>query len=390
MKCANCGAELKIGCVYCSVCGKEAQIVPDYNIMEDDFLKELLDEEQKQKEAKQQQKEEEVRRKKQSEQEKKHKKKIMLITGAVVAAVAVITITVIVVIGQNHKKSFDYQYKKGLEYAASNDYDKALTYLKRASLIEPENTDALLALAKVNMKHKETVSAEANLLQVISLDAGHMEAYKLLIDLYGKEKKYDKITDLYQNIKDDSVKHLFEDYLVVEPEFSLESGEYDDAMEIELTASNGCVIYYTTNGSSPIEDGKKYNEALIFEKEGEYTIKAVAKDERGLYSEIAVAEYEIKFAAPDRAEVTPSAGSFAEPQSITIHVPEGAKAYYTWDGGNPTTASNVYTEPLEMPEGNNILSVLLVDKHGLASPVVRFNYVYLPSVDEEEKEESAE
>ena len=40
MKCANCGAEIKLGCVYCSVCGKEAQIVPDYNV-EEDILKEL-------------------------------------------------------------------------------------------------------------------------------------------------------------------------------------------------------------------------------------------------------------------------------------------------------------------------------------------------------------
>ena len=39
MKCANCGAEIKLGCVYCSVCGKEAQIVPDYNV-EEDILKE--------------------------------------------------------------------------------------------------------------------------------------------------------------------------------------------------------------------------------------------------------------------------------------------------------------------------------------------------------------
>ena len=42
MKCANCGAEIKLGCVYCSVCGKEAQIVPDYNV-EEDILKELLE-----------------------------------------------------------------------------------------------------------------------------------------------------------------------------------------------------------------------------------------------------------------------------------------------------------------------------------------------------------
>lgn len=390
MKCANCGAELKLGCVYCSVCGKEAQIVPDYNILEDDFLKALLDDEQKQKEAQQLQREEEARKKKQLEQEKKRKKKIMLITGAVVAAVAVIIIVTMVLIGHSHKNSFDYQYKKGLEYAASHDYEKALAYLERASLIEPENTDVLIELAKVNIKNKETVSAEANLLQVISLDAGHAEAYELLIDLYSKEEKYDKIAELYQHVADNSVKYLFEDYLVVEPEFSLEPGGYDDTIEIELTASHGCDIYYTTNGSSPIEEGKKYNEALIFEKEGEYTIRAVAQDERGLYSEIAVAEYAIKFAAPDGVEVTPSAGSFAEAQSIIIHVPEGAKAYYTWDGTNPTIESSVYTEPLEMPEGNNVLSVLLVDKHGLASPVVRFNYVYLPSAGGEDREESAE
>ena len=38
MKCANCGAEIRVGCVYCPVCGKEAQIVSDYNILEDDYL----------------------------------------------------------------------------------------------------------------------------------------------------------------------------------------------------------------------------------------------------------------------------------------------------------------------------------------------------------------
>ena len=44
MKCANCGAELKVGCIYCSVCGKAAQIVSDYNLLEDDFLRDVLKE----------------------------------------------------------------------------------------------------------------------------------------------------------------------------------------------------------------------------------------------------------------------------------------------------------------------------------------------------------
>ena len=35
MKCAKCGAEIKEGCLYCSVCGHEVQIVPDYNVLEE-------------------------------------------------------------------------------------------------------------------------------------------------------------------------------------------------------------------------------------------------------------------------------------------------------------------------------------------------------------------
>lgn len=386
MKCANCGAELKLGCVYCSVCGKEAQIVPDYNILEDDFLKSLLDDEQKAKAEEQQRREEAARKKKELEEQKKRKKKILLFSGIGAAAVLLIILVVMLVIGGSHKKSFTYQYDKGLGYVEEHNYDKAIECFENASKIDPENINPYMELAKIYIEQKDYTSAEANLLQVITLEADCEEAYELLIDLYREQEAYDKIAELYKKVEDDSVKYLFEDYLVIEPEFSLEPGVYDDTMEIELSASEGCEIYYTTNGSSPIEDGKKYNEALIFEKEGEYTVRAVAKDERGLYSEIAVAEYEIKFVAPEGVDVSPSTGNFTEAQSITIQVPEGAKVYYTWDGTNPTTASDVYSEPLEVPEGNNVLSVLLVDKHGLASPVMRFNYVYLPAVGAEEEE----
>lgn len=386
MKCANCGAELKLGCVYCSVCGKEAQIVPDYNILEDDFLKSLLDNEQKEKAEAQKQREEELRKKRELEQEKKRKKKILLFSGIGAMAVLAVILIVVLVVSSGNKKSYTYQYEKGIGYVEEHNYEKAIECFEKASTIEPENVNPFMELSKIYLKQKDYTSAEANLLQVITLEADHEEAYALLIELYNEQEEYDKIAELYKNVEDDSVKYLFEDYLVIEPEFSLNPGVYDDTMEIELSASEGCEIYYTTNGSSPIEKGKKYNEALIFEKEGEYTIRAVAKDERGFYSEIAEAEYELKFIAPDGVDVSPSTGNFTELQLITINVPEGATVYYTWDGTNPTTESDVYSEPLEVPEGNNVLSVLLVDKHGLTTPVMRFNYVYLPEVSEEEEE----
>ena len=42
MKCAYCKNELKEGCVFCPSCGKDIQIVPDYNEFEDEFLNELV------------------------------------------------------------------------------------------------------------------------------------------------------------------------------------------------------------------------------------------------------------------------------------------------------------------------------------------------------------
>ena len=42
MKCAKCGAELKEGCLYCSICGHEAQIVNGYSTLEDEYLSTIL------------------------------------------------------------------------------------------------------------------------------------------------------------------------------------------------------------------------------------------------------------------------------------------------------------------------------------------------------------
>ena len=45
MKCIYCGEELGDNSVFCSKCGKAVQIVPDYNMYDDDYLKQVLAEE---------------------------------------------------------------------------------------------------------------------------------------------------------------------------------------------------------------------------------------------------------------------------------------------------------------------------------------------------------
>ena len=60
-------------------------------------------------------------------------------------------------------------------------------------------------------------------------------------------------------------------------------------------------------------------------------------------------------------------------------VPEGCKVYYTWDGTTPGTDSAQYTQPITMPEGNNILSLIAVNEHGMSSDVLKCNYIYMPA-----------
>lgn len=77
MKCAKCGAELKKGCLYCSVCGHEAQIVSDYNVLEDDYLRSLLKDGEGEK----------IRRRRNRSQKNKKKKKVIwhLLSAAVLS-----------------------------------------------------------------------------------------------------------------------------------------------------------------------------------------------------------------------------------------------------------------------------------------------------------------
>ena len=46
------------------------------------------------------------------------------------------------------------------------------------------------------------------------------------------------------------------------PDFSIESGFYEDELSLKLTASAGCEIYYTTDGSAPTTESKHYTRPI--------------------------------------------------------------------------------------------------------------------------------
>ncbi len=125
------------------------------------------------------------------------------------------------------------------------------------------------------------------------------------------------------------------------PEFSAPDGTEFDALSYSYTFSSavsGAFLFYTTDGTDPIENGTIYSgETLTI---GETTtIKAVASY-GGVYSNVATATY-TNTSALIFSEVEPTfVGAFT--LYITATDPT-ATVYYTMDGSDPTTESNLYT-----------------------------------------------
>ena len=114
-------------------------------------------------------------------------------------------------------------------------------------------------------------------------------------------------------------------------------------------------------------------------------------NDKNLYSDVVTNQYQIKIPAPDIPIVTPDGGDFGVETTVSVTVPDGCSAYYTWDGSTPTSASSRYAGPLTIPEGNNVLSVIMIDnKTHLSSEVYRGNFIYYAEDFENNEDAEAE
>ena len=377
MKCAKCGAELKEGCLYCSVCGHEAQMVNEYSVLEEDYLKAILTDEAS-KSSSDSSHNNDNKPQKNSKKQNKQTPWVILICFA--AVILVITTGSLLYVRHKNNNSYDYQMEMAEKELSGNHYEKAISYYKNALVLLPSDINARVSLADIYMKQKEYDSAMILYMEILTLDDDNKDAYQGLIRIYESKEEYDKIQELASDITDTDILELFSGYIVAEPVFYPDAGTCDVYTNVTIFSIEECEIYYTLDGSNPTDGG------TLYEKDGielsdlkTYTIKAACKNEKGLFSDVVTAKYKTVALPPDYPEVTPDGGTVDELTFVIITADEGCSIYYTWDGTDPTTASERYTDPIEVPEGNNILSVLVVnDKTNLTSEIYRTNFICKP------------
>ena len=375
MICSKCGAEIKEGCLFCPECGNEVVVVPDEDVLEDDYLKAILMNKQMP---------EDESDEKEDHQKKLDKRKLKLFRGIFLSLVVfAIIVGIVIYVGikteKEHAVSYDYQVAKAQEAYMDGHIADAITYYKNAIALKSDEVDLRVRLASIYMNLTEYDEAMVLYLETIQIDPSNLESYKNLINIYEKKEDTDSILALMNTVSDPDVLELFSDYAVNEPIFSEESGTYENYLELELFSYGENKIYYTTDNSDPVLYGELYTEPILYTSPGKYVIRAVCVNEKNIYSDIVEKEYKVFIPVPKTPVITPDGGEFSEYTTVTITVPDGCSAYYTWDGSDPNVLSEMYIEPIPVPEGNNVLSVVIVNnKTEQTSSIYRQFFIYYP------------
>lgn len=154
---------------------------------------------------------------------------------------------------------------------------------------------------------------------------------------------------------------------------SIESGSlvsYGTKVNL-MSDITGADIYYTTDGSSPVERGTKGTAVEINGTPGNsYTVKAVAVV-NGVPGIMTTFIYRIK-EKPEAPIASPAGGILTVATRVSLN--SGAhKIYYTTDGTEPTKSSNLYSEPVLINK-TTVLKAIAISEDGEVSDIASFLY----------------
>lgn len=362
MKCVYCGEELKGGCLFCSTCGKDVQIVPDYNEFDDEYLNELVA--RSVAKEKKKEREQKARMKREQQKRKEQENKLRLIVLFVILFLLIVVTIVINVCSSiqiNRENSYDFQIEKASEALNSGNVEEAISYYEKALTKEDANMDIRFILAELYQREGYIDAALLHYKQILQMEPSNEKAFDAIFHIYQAKGQTDEILKLKNMAITQAQESLFAQYVVKEPEFDKIDGVYSEFINLELESFDQNKIYYSIDGSDPIKNGILYSKPISLNEEKSYHIQAVCVNEKGIYSDVVKKTYSIEIPPPKMPDVSPDGGKFVNETTIFVQIPKNCVAYYTWNGNDPDTDAQAYQGYIIIPEGNNVLSVVLYD-----------------------------
>ena len=362
MLCSNCGREIPNGQLICPHCGEEVRLVPDYSTVGDMLNRKensMRDQEEKHKSG----------RKNTDRNETKINP--VALTIVFIFAVIISVLALKLAIDYRNQNDYDLQLEMAQYNFSEKDYARAEEYANQAISLEPNRSEPRLLLAKIYSAQNRDDETELLLLNLIAQDPGNVDAYGLLIELYDENNDKDAIKQLMDNCSAETVLYTYSEYICKSPLIAPVEGTYERTVSVTITAPEG-TVHYTTDGTEPTKDSPVY-EGPIETYAGENEIRAVAIKDNGIYSDTVVQKYTISTKQHDAPEISPGSGSYASGTEVSVDVPSGFTAYYEFDH-IPTVESPEYTDPIVLPEGTHVLTVIMADGEGNLSKTASATY----------------
>jgi hypothetical protein len=165
------------------------------------------------------------------------------------------------------------------------------------------------------------------------------------------------------------------------PVISPSPGPFTGTQTVTITdAIAGAIIYYTTDGSTPMYYSPVYSSANPIVVSSTETITAIASVNGYLQSAPASSTFTLTTSAANPV-FSLAAGTYTGVQTLTITDSSPSPTiYYTLDGSTPTTASAVYSNPLSIPVSASLTVQAIAVSPGLiASSMVSATYTIQPA-----------
>lgn len=397
MKCPDCGAEMVYGHLYCEKCGREIQIVPDFEPEIENSITETLSTVGEEIEGGSLEKDDQgidTTVDAQSAGKKKLKKHSSSFfsqelgkNGMILAFViflAVLFAGAVLTLHLYHRFSAAYQIEQARYYAGLGNYMEAVGYLEKAKKLDADVVEIAFLESDYYYQLGEKQKAAEVLVELITSEpleyVDEERAYSYVIDIWNEEEKYTDINLLLSRCQNNEILNQFQQYVAMTPEFGYESGSYDEVVLLKISANTTGKIYYTLDGSTPDQTSSVYIAPLILES-GEYQVAALFVNDYGIESEVARSWYVINLVVPDPPELLLYSGNFHVPTMIEVTVPENGTVHYTMDGSNPTKDSPKYTGPISMPLGRSNFKFITVSEEGVSSEIVSRSFDFTLETD---------
>jgi alpha-tubulin suppressor-like RCC1 family protein len=120
---------------------------------------------------------------------------------------------------------------------------------------------------------------------------------------------------------------------------------------IVTTTTPAAIVYYTVDGSTPNENSPSFLSGGRIEVAATSTLRVFATAPDHAPSPMAVAPYEIVGSTP---VISPAGGSYNSAIQVTVAANGGGTIYYTVDGSEPSTSSNLYQGPFALGVGATV------------------------------------